>query len=247
MNNPQCKNQFAGGRRGFTLTELLVVILIIAILAALAIFSTRRIRGMADKANSTRNLKQLQIANISYAADHNGKCVPIRANDDKGNPTRWFQDLELLANLTGKPSEQLEENSLTAISLDMLDPKVVRARKPLYDRVYCSYGMNDTGLPLGNDPNLKSVHDMNQISSPARSMAFATATDFRVTYNSRYKWDFENPKDEKTANGEIAYRHGYKVLVVYFDGHVGEMGKADFEAIDKSGGKSNAFWNPKAQ
>lgn len=234
-------------RPGFTLTELLVVILIIAILATLAIFSTRRVRDMADKANSVRNLKQLQVANISYASDHNGKCVPIRLNDDKGNPTRWFQDTEFLANLTGKPSELIEKSWLTAIPLDMLDPKVVRARKPLYDRVYCSYGMNDTGLPLGNDPDLNSVHNLSQISNPARSMAFATATDFRITYNSRYKWDFKNPKDEKTGNGEIAYRHGDKVLAVYFDGHVGEMGKADFQAIDKSGGKNNAFWNPKAK
>jgi hypothetical protein len=30
--------------------------------------------------------------------------------------------------------------------------------------------------------------------------------------------------------------------VVYFDGHVGEMGKAEFEAIDKAGGVNNEFW-----
>jgi hypothetical protein len=33
--------------------------------------------------------------------------------------------------------------------------------------------------------------------------------------------------------------------VVHFDGHVGEMGIGDFERIDGSGGKNNAFWKPK--
>ena len=245
MKKSNSKNRSAEIHSGFTLTELLVVIVIIASLAALAFFGTKRVREMASKANSIRNLSQIQLANMTYATDHNGKCVPIRVNDDKGNPTRWFQDLEFLANLTGKSTEELVRNKATPIPLDLLDSKVVRARKPFYDRVYTSYGMNDTGLPLGGEPDLSSGHNLNQMSDPSRSMAFATATDFRITYNSRYKWDFKNPRDEKTANGEIAYRHGNKVLAVYFDGHVGEMGKADFEAIDKSGGKNNVFWKTK--
>ena len=127
----------------------------------------------------------------------------------------------------------------------MMDPKVVRARKTLHDRIYCSYGMNDTGLQLGGEPDLNSGHNMNQVTDPGRTMAFATATDFRVTYNSRFKWNFENPNDTKTANGEIAYRHGDRVLAVYFDGHVGELSKGDFEKFDKSGGKNHAFWKAK--
>lgn len=246
MKNPNSKNQSAGIHSGFTLTELLVVIVIVASLAALAFFGTQRVRDMAGKANSIRNLSQLQIANIAYATDHSGRCVPIRANDASGNPTRWFQDLKYLANLTSQSTEELEKDKTTPIPLDLLDPKVVRARKSLYDRVYTSYGMNDTGLTLGGNPDLNSAHNLSEVSDPAQTMAFATATDFRITYNSRYKWDFKNPEDVKTSNGEIAYRHGNKVLAVFFDGHVGEMSKADFEKIDKSGGKSHPFWKTKS-
>ncbi len=247
MKKPAIKNSVRGFSRGFTLTELLVVIVIIVVLAALAMLGSRRVRGMADKATSIRNLNQLQLANMSYASDNSGNCVPIRANSDQGNATRWFQDLEYLTNLTGIPAEQLKRLNPNTIPLKMLDPKVVRARKDLYSRVYCSYGMNDTGLKLGGEPNLNSRHNINQILDPGRTMAFATATDFRVTYNSRFKWDFENPNDSKTAAGDIAYRHRNKVLVVYFDGHAGEMSKADIQDIDKRGGKSNPFWNPKAR
>lgn len=244
MKNSNFKNQSAKIHRGFTLTELLVVIAIIAILATLAFFGTNRIRDMANKANSIRNLSQLQIANMAYATDQNGKCVPLKVTDDANKVgKRWFQDVKYLASLTSKSTEELEKNTTTAIPLEMLDPKVVRARKPLYDRAYTSYGMNDTGIG-GSKPNTEYAYNLNQLSNPSRSMAFATATDFRATYVSRYTWDFKNPKDEKTSGGEIAYRHGNKALVVYFDGHVGEMGKADFEAIDKAGGVSNVFWKP---
>lgn len=243
QNNAIFRNRSAGIRRGFTLTELLVVIVIIAILATLAFLGTRRVRDMADKATSTRNLSQLQIANMSYASDHNGDFVAIRANDENGNATRWFSDREYLKNLMGDVTNASGLQS-TVIPSSFLDPKVYRARKLSYDKIYSSYGMNDTGLKLGGDPNLNSKHNLNRIPDPSRSMAFATATDYRVNYNSRFKWDFDNPNDAKTGNGELAYRHGDKALVVYFDGHVGEMGKGDFEAIDKAGKKSHPFWTP---
>jgi prepilin-type N-terminal cleavage/methylation domain-containing protein len=231
-------------RPGFTLTELMVVVLIIVVLALVALYGVRRIRDGADKSVSARNLAQIQVANMTYATEHNGRFTPIRVNDDKGNPTRWFQDVKFLANLLGMPVDDLDPKKIAPIPLQMLDPKVVRARKTQYDRIFCSYGMNDTGLALGGEPNLDSGHNLNKLADPARTMAFATATDFRVTYNNRFKWNFDNPNDSKTAGGEIAYRHSDKVLVVYFDGHCGEMGKADFEKIDTSGGKNNAFWKP---
>lgn len=243
MKTPLFKCNRHAVQRGFTLTELLVVILMIAVLATLAFLGTRRVRDMADKANSIRNLAQLQVANASYAADHNGRCVPIRANDSSGTPTRWFQNRDFLANLIGGFVDASGEQS-EYIPLGMLDPKVVRGKKSLSNRIYSSYGMNDTTLQLGGEPDLNSAHNMNQVADASRTMIFATATDFRVTYNSRYKWDFKNPNDSKTAAGDLAYRHGDKVLAVHFDGHVGEMSKGDFEAIDTRGGKNNAFWKP---
>lgn len=231
-------------RSGFTLTELLVVILIIAVLATLALWGTKRVRDTANKSTSIRNLSQIQIANASYASDHNGKFVPIRANDQKGTPTRWFQDPDFLRNLVGEVYDSTGKQVLT-VPLSLLDPKVLSGRKSGYDKIYSSYGMNDTSLQLGGEPDLNSGHNLNQVTDPSRTMSFATATDFRVTYNSRYKWDFDDPNDSKTAGGEIAYRYGDKVLVAYFDGHVGEMGKSDFEQIDQNGGKANVFWKPK--
>lgn len=54
-------------------------------------------------------------------------------------------------------------------------------------------------------------------------------------------------REGKTNSQELAYRHGDKLLVVYFDGHVGEMTKADMLEIDNRGGAGSVFWKAKQQ
>jgi len=96
------------------------------------------------------------------------------------------------------------------------------------------------GTPSGvHGPNLKPSHSLNRVPNPSESMAFATTTDFRVTYNSRLKW---KGVDGKTNDGALAYRHGGKALVVYFDGHVRELTQRDMKNIDATkGGKNSTF------
>src|SRR6267378_2957633 len=60
----------------FTLIELLVVIAIIAILAALLLPSLVAAREHGRGIVCLSNLRQLQLAHILYADDHNGTLVP---------------------------------------------------------------------------------------------------------------------------------------------------------------------------
>ncbi len=62
-------------RRGFTLIELLVVIAIIAILAAILFPVFARAREKARQASCQSNLKQLALAAIMYASDHDGRTA----------------------------------------------------------------------------------------------------------------------------------------------------------------------------
>jgi prepilin-type N-terminal cleavage/methylation domain-containing protein/prepilin-type processing-associated H-X9-DG protein len=230
-------------RRGFTLTELLVVIVIIVVLAALSITGIQRMRDGADKVTSSRNLSQLQFANASYAADHNGVYVPLYATNDEGARTGfWYQDPTYLSYLIGDVSDAAGK-PVRAVPPAYLDSKVYRARKSMYYSMAASFGMSESGLMGRTGPNVKAAHSMNQIPNPAGAMAFATATVYRVGYNARFAWADEQPR---TASA-IAYRHAETAVIVYFDGHIAAVSKGDIKEIDSSrGGKNHAFWNPRA-
>jgi hypothetical protein len=222
----------------------MVVILIIIVIAALSLTGLRRMRDYADKVNSIKNLSQLQLANASYASDHGGRYVSLYATDDEGARTGyWYQDPTYLGYLTGD-SENPSGKPLRAAPSSNLDPKVYRAGKAMYYSMAASYGMSESGLMGQTGPNVQAAHSMSKIPNPAGAMAFATATDYRVGYGGRFSWTEDQARSN---NGAMAYRYGGKALVVYFDGHAGEMTKADIKEIDSSrGGKNNAFWKPTA-
>lgn len=74
-----------GSSSGFTIVELLSVVVVAAGLAALAIPA---LSGSVERARATRslsNLRQLVLANQTYAAEH-GRYAPA---DDRWNHRRW--------------------------------------------------------------------------------------------------------------------------------------------------------------
>lgn len=79
------KAQIVRSRSGFTLVELLVVVLIIAVLAALSMVGLSRMRAAGDRATTVSVMRQLQIANTSYAGDHSGQYVPLSSMDENEN------------------------------------------------------------------------------------------------------------------------------------------------------------------
>lgn len=74
--------------RGFTLIELLVVIAAIALLLAILIPVTRAARERGQRAVCLSNLRQLTVAWIAYADQHDGRLVNGASFSDSGIPGR---------------------------------------------------------------------------------------------------------------------------------------------------------------
>lgn len=77
----------ASNTKAFTLIELLVVIAIIAMLAALLLPSLNKAREKARRTGCANNLRQIAVAMLAYADDHNGffptcyqACPPTGSN-----------------------------------------------------------------------------------------------------------------------------------------------------------------------
>ena len=228
--------------RGFTLVELLVVITIIIVLAALTVVGVSRMRAAGDTATAIRNIRQLQVANISYATENNGRYASYFMIDEGGSKNYWYKDLGFLAQLTGDNSQITASDPNRDVPSSLLDPTSYRAKKKSYDLLSGSYGMVHDFMIKRSPEDTERYTTINEITNPNRTAAFLTTTDLSARYDSRNLW-WSEPVEGKTTNGKTAFRHGNKAIAVYFDGSTGLISRQDINRFDANGGKKNVFWN----
>jgi len=74
----------------FTLTEILVVLAVIAAIAAILVPVLARARERGRSRVCGSNLRQLAVANLLYAQDHDGYFVPAAPRFYEEDARRWF-------------------------------------------------------------------------------------------------------------------------------------------------------------
>lgn len=72
--------------RGFTLVELLVVIAIVAVVMGLVLIGIGRLQTMSRATACLANQRQIVLANMAYASDHEGRLVSPRTDSRPPQP-----------------------------------------------------------------------------------------------------------------------------------------------------------------
>lgn len=78
---------------GFSLVELLVVLLVVGIIASLAIPAVQGVLVRAKRTEAASNIRELGMAHLAYAAENQGKLPPLSdgiTEDGNTDGNRWM-------------------------------------------------------------------------------------------------------------------------------------------------------------
>jgi len=198
-------------RAGFTLIELLLVIAIIAILAGLMLPALGAAKSKARQINCLSNVKQLGLALMLYADDHDGK-MPLTAHRTLRPEDVWLNTLSPYA------------GGVDAIRICTADPRKDR----LIQNRGTSYIMNEfMTVPL-IDPFgrvLEPLPTLDQLADPSATfLLFESADTFGVSLFS----------DHSHSRSWLSGGWGSVIRDIQPDRH--RAGNAD---EDRSSGKAN--------
>lgn len=227
---------------GFTLTELLVVILIIAVLAVLAMTLTRRAMDNARSANCVSNLRDLGAAALSYTSENNGSLPPICQLDygkawNKEAANRWWPSF--LAGVDEAPAQLVYK---TWRCPEVRDDEF---QKMSADLVYSTYSTLKPVITFITPETPKGGMQLALIRNPEKVWMFGDGgRPLGAAESNRYQTVAAIERYAKswaTAN-RPAFRHngGKSAHYVACDGHVETLTRKDIEDIDQGAfGKFN--------
>lgn len=228
--------------KGFTLTELLIVITIIVILAALSFVGVSRIRSAARGATCVSNLRQVGGALVAYAIDNSGQLPPLEIRDkDNKHLGIWTTALTnggYLPLVTNKEGKLGRGDGVWACP-DCTDPR--GTGKP--ELAFNGYGVaeptvfqksnlvSDVNKREGRNDTMGSLR-LTQIPNPERTWLVGDTADKASGLKTGWYAIWANPKQWTNAHAPAA-RHGGKVNVCMVDGHVESLSMSELRAPDE--------------
>ena len=230
---------------GFTLVELLAVIVIIAILAALTLAGLTKMRESGQAAACLSNLRQISAACQLYSGDNQGLLIPIARGTSAADAQTWRA---LLIPYLGTLTEAIHCPS---------DPGQTLIDANNQGVFPSSYGLNKTinvheylASPAASQRLVNILKpsatilasDIAKVQNPASSAAnWITSADAKSVAN----YGYGHFPTTTAAAGEPWYlvpRHKRRANVAFYDGHVASI-DVDREIIPYSTGQPRCLYD----
>jgi len=251
-------------RRGFTLVELLVGIAILAVLTSLIFVAAGRAIDSANTTAAQNKLRQLAMANLSYAGEHGTYC-PAQSADNK---TRWHGARDSSGEAWDPARGYLAPYMRDGHYLELCPLLSGHENVSTFEEGAGGYGYNaayigGTASQYGWDyahPNRPG-----NVPNPAQTVMFTTTAFARAGGLQEYPYT-EPPKaavapgfPAKSLQPSTHFRaSGGRAIVAWCDGSVSLVEKNDASGPEYYGGNSenaqvgwfgpmehNGYWNPK--
>jgi len=203
--------------KGFTLVELLVVIVIIATLAGVTFAVTQRLKKSAENTKSIQNMRQIGALAGVYAADHSMSLPPAQAITGKGN-VMWFHALmsQVYTDSTDQDRMLGDTKWWEANKPFMRNPLMTETSKPPFRPWFPGYALNNqlairafsTANAADYTNNLTRPVPLALIPEPGR-------TPYAIPSGN---WFYTS--GDLSGAGIKAFLVSGKIPVVFVDGHV---------------------------
>jgi prepilin-type processing-associated H-X9-DG protein/prepilin-type N-terminal cleavage/methylation domain-containing protein len=243
-------------RKGFTLVELLVVIGIIALLISILLPTLNKVKASARTLKCLASLRQWGMAQASYVGECKAWAVPdIQGVSAPVNVrTRWSNNNQFRKAL-GIQEHHVGFGTSNRVPLELLCPeasKAIAQANKVGGQAQFSYGYNIVNmlvLPPGATGTAIEFRGIKatKVHNAAAKLMFADAMDFQV--NRAHSDDYLKVPgaDDLRPGGDseyVAFRHGGKVNVLFWDGHASTLQRNEVAAKDSTSPLWQTLWNP---